>query len=207
MKVQSVLAAVRGYVAVVTAAVVFIVLASLPQNASALATFDLAFSGPGLYTPSGFECSPPDPPPFCKTTAFWWHGTATLVATGRADGVYSGDSFVSLSIVSNLFSAESPGLNMNTYLPVPGSFASVTLLNGLVTGFEFFSQDPPIPDMVEDVRFSGMGASYSQCCAHHGPDIDATAILTNIPEPEIVSLMLAGLLLTSLMRRSSRSEP
>jgi len=182
---------------------VFMGLASLPQNASALETFVLNFSGPGTYTPPGFECEIPGSPA-CDPQPIEWVGTVTLVTTGAADGVYSGDSFVSLSIVSNLFSAESPGLNMDTYHPIL-SFASVTLLNGQVTGFEFFSGHPPIFNMVENVAFGGMGASYYQCCAHHGPEIQATAILTNIPEPEIVSLMLAGLLLTGLARRSRKS--
>jgi hypothetical protein len=189
-----------------SAALVFMGLASLPQDASALATFELAFSGPGLALPPGFFCSPPIGPD-CQPEHFRWHGTATLVTTGVADGIYIGDSFVSLSIVSNVFSAETPGLNMVFYQAIPGYFASVTLLNGRVTGFEFASTDPPVPDVVENVIFSGMGASYFECCGHHGGEIDATAVLTNIPEPEIVSLMLAGLLLTSLMRRSSRSEP
>jgi len=190
--------------AVSSSALVFMGLASLPQNASALATFELAISGPGLAPPPGFFCSPPIGPD-CQPMPFRWHGTVTLVTTGVADGIYTGASFVSLSIVSNVFSAQTPGLNMVFYQAIPGYFASVTLLNRRVAGFEFASTDPPFPDVEEDVIFSGMGASYFACCGHHGGEIDATAVLTNIPEPEIVSLMLAGLLLASLMRRSRKS--
>ena len=177
--------------AVSSSALVFMGLASLPQNASALATFELAISGPGLALSPGFFCSPPIGPD-CQPMPFRWHGTVTLVTTGVADGIYTGDSFVSLSIVSNVFSAQTPGLNMVFYQAIPGYFASVTLLNRRVAGFEFASTDPPFPDVEEDVIFSGMGASYFACCGHHGGEIDATAVLTNIPEPEIVSLMLAG---------------
>ncbi len=191
--------------------VVVAVLAAFPQSATAQATFELAFSGPGTYTPNGFFCATSGlGSPECAPQPIQWVGTVTLVLADDADGAYAGDSFISLAIQSNLFNATSPGLNLNEYNPVPGDLATVVLSNGQVTAFEFFSIYTPSGGD-EGVLFTGMEAFYGVCCGVSGPWIEAHAVVTNaavtnIPEPEIVSLMLAGLLVGLVKRVGDRSR-
>lgn len=181
----------------------FLFMALAPQSASALSTFTLAFSGPGLYIPPGFTCSPPYPlPPGCEPSTIWWQGTAILVTTGDADGTYTGDSFVSIAIDSNLFSATSPGLGFDNGVPNALMPASVTLTNGVVTSFNVIFNDQP---NFQIATFAGMQAGYFFGGAHHGPEVSAGAVVFNVPEPETYSLMLAGLLLTSLVRRRMKA--
>jgi hypothetical protein len=173
-------------------------LALLPQKASAEATFELSLAGPGLFDPS---CPPHDE--YCISEPFEWRGTVTLVTSSSADGTYTGASFLFLDLHSNLFSAASYGLGFVGGEPNWDAPASVTLSNGRVTSFEFFYDAP-----YERSTFGGLsGSYYANVDLPGGSEVQATAILTNVPEPEIVSLMLAGLLLTSLRRRPSRSEP
>ena len=191
--------------AVSSAALVFMGLASLPSDASAEATFQLGLSGPGTVIPSGFECSP-----ICKPKSFWWSGPVTLVTSSDADGVYSGPgSFISLSIQTNLLSVTSPGLNfaVGDGTPTEGSFASVTIANGQVTSFGFIYVLLGEPDFEEVVEFGGLAATYSQSGGHHGPIIEASAVLTNVPEPETLSLMLAGLVAGLAVRSRTRNRP
>ena len=181
----------RLWLAVSSASLVFMGLASLPQKASAEATFKLSLAGPGI-----FPCSPP-----CQSEEFEWKGTVTLVTSSSADGTYRGESFLHLDVHTNLFSATSNGLSFVNGEPNEDAPASVTISNGKVTSFGFEFYDPP-----EEATFGALNASYS-ATPDHADHAFATRVLTNIPipEPEIVSLILAGLLVTGLVGRSRKS--
>jgi hypothetical protein len=181
----------RLWLAVSSASLVFMGLALLPQEASAEATFELSLAGPGI-----FPCSPP-----CQSEKFEWKGTVTLVTSSSADGTYTGESFLHLDVHTNLFSATSNGLGFVGGTPNADAPAFVTLSNGRVTSFDFYYDD-----QYELSIFSGLSGFYHELSdLPPGSAADATAILTNVPEPEIVPLMLAGLFLTALVRRSRKS--
>jgi len=181
-------------IAASSSALVFMGLASLPHDASAEATFKLSLAGPAIR-----PCSTP-----CQSEEFEWRGIVTLVTSSGADGTYEGPRSLFLSVDSNLFSQTSNGVIYVNGDPYPDIFASATILNGQVTSFDFYFNDGA--DLVfEEVIFGGLEATYELTGLHQGGDTFASAILVNIPEPEIVSLMLAGLLLTGLVRRSRKS--
>ena len=172
----------------------FVVLTVLaPQRVSAQATNELAIFGPA-------ESCPLDNPP-CENVM--WTGTVTIVTSSGANGVYSGASFLSLLVDSSLFSATSDGLNFDNGVPVPGDFASVTLSNGWITSFDFTYANQP---NFELAVFQGLSGHYSRSGAPDGLTISAFTIITNIPEPEVFSLMLAGLLLTSVVQGTRKSK-
>jgi hypothetical protein len=123
----------------------------------------------------------------------------TLVTSGDADGIYSGPgSFLSISVDTNWFSVTTPGVNLLAGRPV--DFSSATVANGKVTSLYFW-----VMDDVENAQFGGLDASYVVSGAHHGGYLSVNAVLNNVPEPETLSLMVAGLLLTGLVRRSRKS--
>lgn len=186
--------ALRRLMSLAAAASAFVILglALLPQTASAEATFELGLSGPGIFNP---QCPPDDP--HCPRIPFEWKGTVTLVTSSSADGTYTRDTFLFLDIDSNLLDATSNGLGFVGGQPNEDAPASVTLFDGRVTSFDFYYDAP-----FELALFGGLTASYVASGAPQGPDIQATAVLADIPEPETLSLMFAGLLLTSVVRRS-----
>ena len=110
-----------------------------------------------------------------------------------------GEGFLFLDVNSNLFVATSNGLGFINGEPSDVVPASVTLLNGQVTSFDFYYDAP-----FELAIFGGLHATYEAHADRTGTHIQATAVLASVPEPATLSLMLAGLLLTRVVQRSRK---
>jgi hypothetical protein len=174
-------------------------LALSPQSAHANATFELGLSGHGTQAPSSFPACP-DENPFCEPLPVEWTGLVTVVTSGSADGTYTGADFVSITLDSNWFAFSVPGVSVVNSLPSP---AFVTLSNGQVSSIDFdLVHDFGDVDTVERISFDGLSVSYFRCCAHHGDTVSVTGVLTNIPEPDTFSLLLAGLALSAVAQRA-----
>ena len=177
---------------------------ALPASASADASFELSLAGSGIYQPRFFP-SCPDDNPNCDPVPIDWTGTVTIVTSSSADGIYTGPGFVSISIYSNLIDFMLPGVSLVEDIESP---AFVTLSNGQVTSVDFHWGNNHLPDPQGQDIFGihGLSAGYFRCCFHHGDAVDVSGVLTNIPEPETICLMLAGLAMTSLVLRHRKAH-
>jgi PEP-CTERM motif len=167
-------------------------LLSAAQAAQANATFVLDLTGQGIHWKSGWECivctDPNDPR--LQPDRFAWRGVLTVVTTSDADGIYTGDSILSLSLDSNLEDFERPWA------------ASATVEDGLIISLNVYDENSPVKLQIAD-----MSATYDQPDLHHYGRTQATGIVTNVPEPSTWSLMaVGGGLLTWMTRRRRRSE-
>jgi PEP-CTERM motif len=168
-------------------------LLSLAQTALASSTFVLELTGQGTHWKDGWECivctDPGDPR--LQPVSFEWLGVLTVVTTSDADGIYTGDNILSLSLDSNLEDFDRPWL------------ASATVEDGLIVSLNVYDENSPVK-----LWIAGLSATYDQPGLHHYGRTQARGIVTNVPEPSTWSLMaLGGGLLTWMTRRRRSSEP
>lgn len=127
---------------------------------------------------------------FDPDVEFLWIGTVSAVVATDSDGTFSGADFLSLQLNSNVvsFSALSSQL-----------LGSITVLGGEVTSIDLY-----YPVFASDISvvFDELSVIYSQPPQHHYGPTWAAGTLTPVPEPEILVLLSAGLLL--VIRRAAR---
>ncbi len=186
----------RLWLVVSSAALVFLGLALLPQKASAEATFELSLAGPGVFNPG---CPPHDE--HCISEPFEWRSIGRAVDVKlRGRNIHRGKLPLPGFRVEPFF-GDIQRSRFRQWRAERGRACLGHSVERKSDIFEFFYDAP-----FERSTFGGLsGSYYANVDLPFGPVIQATAILTNVPEPEIVSLMLAGLLLTSLVRRSGKS--
>ncbi|CAM5794911.1 PEP-CTERM sorting domain-containing protein [Rhizobacter fulvus] len=170
---------------------------------SAQQTYALGFSGSGSFLPSGFECSP-----ICTPTTFPWTGAVTLTTSSAADGVYTDADLPNFNFQSSFGGFSS----FNTDGFGAGSFygpssVTATVADHTVTGISarFWTSPWTVFTLTGlNVQLQD-GLDFGGYPAHHAGLVNATAVLTPVPEPSTWALMMLGLAGAVGIRRYKRT--
>jgi hypothetical protein len=147
----------------------------------AQANYSLSFSGAGTHIKDAFEC----PGQICiePTENVDFFGTLVVTTSTALDGVFTGSSLLAFELNSNLFS-------------LSGSFAgpnepfSVTVDGGTVVSISGMQSYAPLS---QSVTFQDMTIQYSQGPQHHLGPTFASATISAIPEPGVLSMLCVGI--------------
>jgi hypothetical protein len=153
---------------------------------------------------------------------FTWSGTVSVVTDGSQDGIYTGDTLESITVVTDI---DFPNFNWSytkgqtqvawEYLPGqsiligPEPGASVIVAHGYLAGIYFVYDDYAAVD-----TFHGIYVTASTTCridgtlCHGPPDnyyAPGTLTVRGVPEPAGAALLLAGLGLAGVVARKRRT--
>ncbi len=168
-----------GIAAALTLAILF-----GPMSARANATFTFAVSGEFDQTNFGG----PD-------VFYPWAGHLTVVLDSGADGTYDNSGLVSFDMVSTNVTFLQPAFD-----PIP-FIAYFTVAGGKLTSIDAVYYDAADPDIV--TRFGGLTVLYDAPQIFFTPPTTGTAVLTAVPEPGAWAMLLLGLALAGIARRTA----
>jgi PEP-CTERM motif len=157
----------------------------LTQSAVASTTFLLDLRGQGIHEVNAWECYPSScsyDDPRVQPVHFDWTGLVTLVTSSGVDGVYMDSDILSLSVDSQ--SNHIPDFDD----PWRSSALTAVVSGGQIVSLYAYFEDSPV-----NLWLTGMTATYNQPDLHHVGRTNATAIVTNVPEPSTWALMALGL--------------
>jgi hypothetical protein len=130
---------------------------------------------------------------------FAWTGSVTIVTDSTADGLYSYGDLVSFTLDSTLGGFVSDGA-VDPFLQVG---QEVTISGGQVATIEGGYS----PDHFAKFMFDGLGVSYTVSDCTDCNLVNASAVLSPVPEPATVPLWAAGLAAAVLAgRRKGRAS-
>jgi hypothetical protein len=165
--------------------VVIVVAAATGGVAQADPSYLLSLAGSGIHQLDAFEC----PQQICATpfVMFDWTGLVTVVVDGDGPGIFTGSHVASIAFDPS--TGFVPSFSAQSFNSSP----SVTVAGGQVTAID--------ADLLfgspASVSFSGLGVLFSQPPLHHFGSVMASGVLTAVPEPTTMELLLGGLVALS----------
>lgn len=177
-------------------AVAAIALAScLAAPVNADETFQFGVTGSVVHWVNWWECEC-----FMDPVTLPWNGSMTVTTTSAADGVYTGDELIDLTLNTSRasFSVDGHGVGYS----IASASLFVTLAGGEVVAIDGSVTYGTGP--FEVVRFETDQLRYIFEGAHHVGPSEGTATYAAIPEPGAYALLLAGLTLVAGFKPARR---
>ena len=161
-------------------------------------TFQFSVTGSVVHVVNWWECEC-----FMDPVTLPWYGRMYVTTTNAADGVYTGDTLLDLTLHTSraYFSVDGHGVGDSISY---ASWIAVTLAGGEVVAIDGNVEFGTGP--FEIVRFESDHLHYIFEGAHHIGPFEGTAIYAAIPEPGTYALLLAGLTLVAAFKPARRSR-
>jgi hypothetical protein len=170
----------------------------LAAPAHAAETFRFSITGSIVHFVDWWECQC-----FMDPVTLPWNGWMNLTTASAADGVYTGDELIDLTLSTSRASFSVDGHGVGDSVSY-ATWISVTLAGGAVAAIDGSVELGNGP--FEIVRFESDHLHYIFEGAHHVGPSEGTAIYAAIPEPGTYALLLAGLTLVAGFKPARRSR-